>query len=483
MKFEQVNTDVILLLANIVGESNVITDREKLLDFCGDEFPMPEIRHYPDVVVKPVNSDQVSRIAALANEHNIPLTVRGGGTGLCGACVPMFGGIVISFANMKSVVEVDTENLMAVVEPGCTLQDFYKAIEGTGLFFPPHPGDEGATIGGVIATNAGGARAVKYGVIRNFVRGLEVVMADGTITMFGGKLMKSSTGYSLLNLMIGSEGTLGIVTKAIINLSPEPGSMYTLIAPFKDLQSAIKTVPSIICNRILPMAVEFVERDSIAVTEDFMNKQWPSTGGTADLMIIIDGSNEDEVMAQAERVADLCTAGGALDIFVADTKDKQHTILELRSNIYEAMRNNMIEILDVTVPRSKIADLVEAIHGIEQELGIWLPTYGHAADGNVHTNIMKARWKDGVWTETPGWENVYRTARNRIHELGKQFGGIISGEHGIGIVKKEYIGDFLDNSQLQLMREIKRAFDPNGILNPGKIFDSVTVTETVNDLV
>jgi glycolate oxidase len=471
MKFGQVDAEAVSYIEKIIGGSNVITEREKLIDFAGDEFPGTEIRHYPDVVVKPVNTDQVSAIAAFANKNRIPLTVRGGGTGLCGACVPMFGGIVISFANMKKVVEVDLENLMAVVEPGCTLQEFYKAIEGTGLFFPPHPGDEGATIGGVIAANAGGARAVKYGVIRNFVRGLEVVMADGTITMLGGKLMKSSTGYSLLNLMIGSEGTLGIVTKAIINLSPEPGAMYTLIAPFSDLQSAIKTVPSIICNRILPMAVEFVERDSIAVTEDFMNKKWPCTSGSADLMIIIDGTNEDEVMAQAERVAELCTAGGALDIFVADTKDKQQTILEIRSNIYEAMRNNMIEILDVTVPRSRIADLVEAIHDIEQELGIWLPTYGHAADGNVHTNIMKARWKDGVWTEIPGWEKVFRSARDKIHQLGRQFGGMISGEHGIGIVKKEYIGDFLDSRQLQLMREIKRVFDPSGILNPGKIFD------------
>jgi glycolate oxidase len=476
MNFGKVDTSIISALADIVGGLNVITDREKLADFCGDEFPLEEIRHYPDVVVKPANTGQVAKIASLAHERRIPLTVRGGGTGLCGGCVPMFGGIVISFTAMNKVVEVDTDNLMAVVEPGLTLQDFYKAIEGTGLFFPPHPGDEGATMGGVIAANAGGARAVKYGVIRNFVRGLEIVLADGTITTLGGKLMKSSTGYSLLNLMIGSEGTLGIVTRATISLSPEPGAMYTLVAPYNDLRAAIKTVPSIIRNRILPMAVEFVERDSIAVTEDFMNKKWPCTSGFADLMIIIDGTNEDEVMTQAERVADLCTAGGALDIFVADTKEKQRTILELRSNIYEAMRSNMLEILDVTVPRAMIADFVEAIHGIEQELGMWLPTFGHAADGNVHTNIMKARWKDGVWTEIPGWKDSYRTARQKIHDLGRMFGGIVSGEHGIGIAKKEYLPDFIDGSQMRLMREIKRLFDPRGILNPGKIFDDPAAT-------
>jgi glycolate oxidase len=471
MNFGRIDQSIFDALSGIAGGKNIITDREKLVDFCGDEFPQEEIRHFPDVVVKPTDSGQVAKIAALANERRVPLTVRGGGTGLCGGCVPMFGGIVISFAAMNKVVEIDTGNLMAVVEPGLTLQDFYKAIEGTGLFFPPHPGDEGATMGGVIAANAGGARAVKYGVVRNFVRGLEIVLADGTITSLGGKLMKSSTGYSLINLMIGSEGTLGIVTKAIISLSPEPGAMYTLVAPYGDLHAAIKTVPSIIRNRILPMAIEFVERDSIAVTEDFMNKKWPCASGSADLMIIIDGSNEDEVMAQSERVADLCTAGGALDIFVADTKEKQRTILELRSNIYEAMRANMLEILDVTVPRATIAEFVEAIHAIEQELGMWLPTFGHAADGNVHTNIMKARWKDGAWTEIPGWRKAYPIARQRIHDLGRKFGGIVSGEHGIGIVKKEYLADFLDASQMRLMREIKRLFDPRGILNPGKIFD------------
>lgn len=471
MNFGQVDSSIVKALAAIVGEPNVITDREKLIDYCGDEFPLEEIRHFPDVVVKPADTSQVAKIARLVHERRIPLTVRGGGTGLCGGCVPMYGGIVLSFAVMNKVVEVDTDNLMAVVEPGLTLQDFYKAIEGTGLFFPPHPGDEGATIGGVIAANAGGARAVKYGVIRNFVRGIEVVMADGMITTLGGKLMKSSSGYSLLNLMIGSEGTLGIVTKAIIGLWPEPGSMYTLVAPFNDLHTAIKTVPMIIRNRILPMAVEFVERGSITVTEDFMNKKWPSTGSSADLMIIIDGSTEDEVMAQAGRVADICATGGALDIFVADTKEKQRTILELRSNIYEAMRANMLEILDVTVPRATIADFVEGIHRIEIELGLWLPTFGHAADGNVHTNIMKARWDNGIWTEIPGWQETFRIARRKIHDLGRTFGGIVSGEHGIGIAKKEYLPDFIDSSQLRLMREIKKLFDPRGILNPGKIFD------------
>jgi glycolate oxidase len=442
-----------------------------MIDYAGDEFSQEYIRHFPDVVVKPRDTKGVQDIVKLANANNIPVTVRGGGTGLCGGCVPVLGGIVLSFEKMNKVLEIDKNNLMAVVEPGCTLMDFYKAIEGSGLFFPPHPGDEGATMGGVIATNAGGARAVKYGVIRNFVRGIEVVLSDGEVTFMGGKLIKSSSGYSLLNLMIGSEGTLGIITKAIISLSPEPAAMFTLVAPYNDLKDAIETVPEIIQNKILPMAIEFVERDSIAVTEDFINKKWPCRDGKADLMIIIDGTSEDEVMALSEKVGEICLAKGALDVFVADTKDKQQTILELRSGIYEAMRKNMLEILDVTVPRSEIAKFVREIHVIGDELGLWLPTFGHAADGNVHTNIMKATWKGGVWTETPGWQDKYHIARQKIHDLGKQFGGIVSGEHGIGIVKKEYLLSFLDARQIGFMKAIKQSFDPKNILNPQKIFD------------
>jgi glycolate oxidase len=326
-------------------------------------------------------------------------------------------------------------------------------------------------VGGVIATNAGGARAVKYGVIRNFVRGIEVVLSDGSVTVMGGKLIKSSSGYSLMNLMIGSEGTLGIITKATISLSPEPAAIYTLVAPYENLSDAIKTVPEIIRNKMLPMAIEFVERDSIAVTEDFLNKKWPCQNGNADLMIIIDGTSDDEVMAMSEKIGEICLANGALDVFVADTKDKQHTILELRSGIYEAMRKNMLEILDVTVPRAHIAEFVQGIHAIETELGMWLPTFGHAGDGNVHTNIMKATWKNGVWTEIPGWQDHYHACRQRIHDLGRKFNGIVSGEHGIGMVKKEYLPSFIDAIQLNFMKEIKRSFDPEGILNPQKIFD------------
>jgi len=466
-KFDQ---KLISELTAIVGPKAAITEREKMIDYSHDEFSQESIRHFPEIVLKPENTAQVSAIMKVADRERIPVTLRGGGTGLCVGCVPSLGGILLSTERMNKVVEIDKNNLMAVLEPGLSLADFYKAIEGTGLFFPPHPGDENAVIGGVIATNAGGARAVKYGVIRNFVRGLEIVLANGDVINVGGKLIKSSTGYSLLNLMVGSEGTLGIVTKAVLSLCPQPGAMLTLVAPYDDLDKAIAAVPSIIQNGILPMAVEFLERDSVEVVEDYLNKKWPCNTGQAYLMLIVDASNDDEAMALAEKVGEVCLESGALDIFVADSKEKQATILELRSQIYESMRNNMLEILDVTVPRSEIAKFVAGIHKIGQDLGLWLPTYGHAADGNVHTNIMKAVWKAGVWTPIPGWEQKYAEARHRIHDLGKQFGGIVSGEHGIGLVKKEYLDKFLDQRQIGLMKDIKHSFDPQGILNPNKIF-------------
>jgi glycolate oxidase len=307
-------------------------------------------------------------------------------------------------------------------------------------------------------------------VIRNFVKGLEVVLPSGDILQFGGKLIKSSTGYSLLHLMIGSEGTLGIVTKVFVNLFPPPHTMITLVAPYEDLSNAIKTVPAIIQNKILPMAVEFMEHEVVMVSEDFINKKWPCRQGKAHLMIILDGPSEDEVLALAERVGEICVQNGALDVFVADTRQKQHDILEIRSQIYEATRNHMVEILDLTVPRAEITRFVNEAHRLAEELGLWLPNYGHAADGNVHTNIMRATWKDGQWTETPLWQEKYPGARDRLHEIARQCNGIVSGEHGIGAVKKEYVQAFLGGKQVELMKAIKSAFDPNGIMNPGKIW-------------
>jgi len=471
MDFNTIDNSFINQLKEIIGEGNVITEHDAMIDYSHDEFSEKKIRHFPEAVVKPRSTEEVAEIAKLCNNKMVPLTTRGAGTGLCGGCVPMFGGVVLSFENMNKVIEVDADNLTATAEAGVMLMDFYPAVEEKGLYFPPHPGDESATVGGVIATNAGGARAVKYGVIRNFIKGIEVVTASGDILKFGGKFIKDSSGYSLLNLMIGSEGTLGIVTKAVISLMPPPKSIMSLVVPFDTLHKAIAAVPVLIRNKYLPMAIEFVDMESVVISGDFIKKDWPCTRGKAHLLIIVDGSSEDEVMNMAEAMGELCLELEALDAFVADTDAKQHDILEVRSGIYEAMRNHMVEILDVTVPRSLIADYVHKVEELAVATGMWLPTYGHAGDGNVHTHIMKARWADGEWTEIDGWEDKVAEVRKTLHDLGKEYHGICSGEHGIGIVKKEYLKDFLAPEHINLMRGVKQVFDPKGILNPGKIFE------------
>lgn len=469
MEYAKLNSEILAGLATIVGPGNVITDMDLLEPYSHDEFAEKDVRRFPACVVRPGSTDEVSGILKLADTHKIPVTPRGGGTGLCGGCVPVSGGIVLSLERMKRIIEIDKANLMGVVEAGVTLREFYDAIEGSGLLFPPHPGDEGAQIGGLIATNAGGARAVKYGVIRNYVRGMEVVLAGGKVIELGGKLMKSSTGYSLLNLMIGSEGTLGIVTKAILNLTPPPGAMFTLVVPFKTITDAIRTVPLILMNRIIPMAVEFIDRKAITVTEQHLRKKWPCEEGEAHLMFIVDAPDTDGLLELSGRISEICLSEGAIDVYVADDSEKQKNVLTIRSLMYEALHDHMIELLDVCVPRALIDRFVYEVREAEKDFGVWLPVYGHAADGNVHVHLMMDVWDDGEWKEIEDSHNKANAIRDRLHEAGRRLNGVVSGEHGIGVVKKQYMPLFIDAAQLEIMKGIKKVFDPNGIMNPGKV--------------
>ena len=473
MAYRKVSEEVIEELKKIIGVKNVIVDLEMMLDYSHDEFSLPDITEEPEVVVKPKTPEEVSEILRLANRERIPVTPRGGATGLCGGCVPTYKGVVLSLERMNRIVEVDKSNQMIVAEPGVMLMDFYSQVEDAGLFFPPHPGDETAMIGGVIAANAGGARAVKYGVVRNYVKGLEVVLPSGDIVHLGGKLMKSSTGYNLLNLMIGSEGTLGIITKATIQLMPSPRVSRSLIIPYDELGQAIDAVPDLIGQKILPMAVEFIPREVIKITEEFLRIQWPVTLGNTYLLIILDASSEEEMDKLSEEVAEICLDHNALDVFVADSPSKQQQVLEIRSKIYEAIKSKTLEILDIVVPRAEIAKHVRRVQEVSEKYGIWLPTFGHAADGNVHTHIMKARYKNGeiVPLTEKEWKSKFEKIREELYSDCKERGGVISGEHGIGIVKKPYLSYVLEVKTIGLMKGIKKLFDPNNILNPGKIFD------------
>ena len=470
--YKKLNPEILGELAAIVGDSGVLTDLERIVDYGHDEFSLREIARLPEAVVKPGTAEEVAAVLRLANRELFPVTPRGGATGLCGGCVPAQGGIVLSLERMNRVVEVDAANQMAVVEAGVTLGDFAKAVEERGYAFPPHPGDASAMIGGLIATNAGGSRAVKYGVIRNYVRGLEVVLPLGEIVRLGGKYVKSSSGYSLLHLMIGSEGTLGVITRATIHLLPPFKLTRSLIIPYADLAAAIESVPLLLQKSITPLAVEFVDRDVIRITEDFLRLHWPSSLGATDLLIILDTATEAEMDRLSEEVAAVCLERGAIDVYIADTAKKQDEVLQIRSKIYEAIKSGTVEILDISLPRAEIPGHVKRVHEIGVENRIWLPTFGHAADGNVHTHIMKVRCEGNRMVPLPeeAWRPRFEAVRAAIYEDGRRRGGVVSGEHGIGLVKKDYLSLSADPALIALMKGIKRTFDPNAILNPGKIF-------------
>ena len=457
-------------LESIVGSQDLILDADRLADYAGDEFPAAALRQAPRAAVRPKNAQTISEILKLANRHRVPVTARGGGTGLCGGCVPSPGGIVLLMDRLNRVLEVDKDNLMVTAEAGVRLCDLYPVIEKEGFFFPPHPGEETAMVGGVIATNAGGSRTVRYGTVRTFLRAVEVVLPQGDILQVGGKLVKNSTGFNLLHLFVGSEGLLGVFTKATLALLPKPRHTLTLIAPYPSIADAIRTVPEIIRRDLQPLAVEFMEQDSVELTERQLHRSWPVKGSQAYLLIIMDLPGDDD--PRVEEIAAVCQAHGSGDLFVAETPDKQREVLEFRSQMYAALKPWCMEILDIVVPRSEIAGHVEAVHALEREYKAWLPTYGHAGDGNVHSHIMRVGFRDGKpdFEAKADWDALYPVLRNKLHEDARRRGGMISGEHGIGLAKKEYLREFVGPRQVALMQGIKRLLDPNNILNPGKMF-------------
>jgi glycolate oxidase len=457
-KYNKLDEDLVKRIEGIVGREWVICDKEKMDDYAHDEYPLLDFNAFPDIVVKPGSTEEVSEIVKLAWENSIPVTPRGSGTGLCGGCVAD-GGISLSLERMDNIVEIDEENFLVTAEAGVKLMDLFKAVEARGLFFPPHPGDESATVGGTIATNAGGSRAVKYGVMRNFVRGLEVVLPNGDVERLGTKTVKDCSGYSLVNLFIGSEGTLGVVTEGILKLAPPPGAMMTLIAIYERLEDAIDTVPKIIKRGLSPVSIEFIDRRVIPPTEKLLGKRWPTSEGEVYLMLIVDAKDEEALMQMGEEVVDICMANDASDVLVADAKERQDDILEIRSNIYLALKRDVVEILDITVPVSRIADYVRRSEELSERYGMEILTYGHAGDGNLHFHIMKG-----------GDKASYPLLRKELHRVGIEMGGVVSGEHGIGLAKKEYL-EMMGEGKIELMRRIKKALDEKNIMNPGKIFD------------
>jgi len=453
--------NIIKKLKEIVGQEWVITKREYMESYLKDETPdfLRPSAAEDLILVKPSSTKEVSQILKAANHMRVPVFPVGGRTGLVGGCVPTEPGIILSLERMNKI-EVDKGNLMAIAEAGATLADLIKAAEDADLFFPLHPGDEGAQIGGLISTNAGGVRAVKYGVMRNYVKGVEVVLPTGEILNFGGLLIKNNTGYDLMHLVIGSEGTLCVITKAVIKLYPKSRYSVTLILPFDSRADAIRTVPKILQSGVIPLAVEYVEIRELNKAASHLNEEWPIQTANAQLIIILSGSSENEVYSDCEKISEIAEESNAHEAIIAETREEQERILRIRSNIYTALKPEMVDILDVTVPMSRLGDLMNELDKIAEKYGIYLPVYGHAGDGNLHIHLMR---EDG---EVPSY---VEEVKNEIYSVGLRLGGVITGEHGIGKIRIDKIRKALAEKELSLMKEIKRIFDPNNILNPGKV--------------
>ncbi len=460
--YAQITPELIKSLEEIVGKENVVNEGPEMDDFSHDETaPGVAVTHAPDVVVKPYSSEGVSQVLKLANNRMIPVTPRGAGTGLSGGAVPIYGGIALSLERMDKIIEVDEENLMMTVEAGAPLMKIYEELEKSDLFFPPHPGEESAHTGAAVATNAGGVRTLKYGVMRTFVKGAEVVLPNGEILQLGGKLLKDNTGYNLLQLLIGSEGTLCVFTKVILRLLPKPKETMILLLEYKDVKSAIATVPKLLKTGEIPLGLEYIERESIAPTEKMLGESWPAKG-EAFLMVVVVGNNQDELYSICEQIMEIGEKNGALNVLLADKKKEQDVIMRIRSNLYEGLRPDLLEIFDIAVPPSMIADFVEKVKEISSKNQVKLIVFGHAGDGNVHVHMMR----EGIGED---WKQKYEQVKRELFETGQSFGGTITAEHGVGLHKIEDLHYSLSEEEIRLMKAIKRVFDPNNVLNPGKV--------------
>ena len=419
----------------------------------------------PDVLVKVLSTEDVSNVMQFAYEKDIPVVVRGSGTGLVGGSVATCGGIMLDTSLMKKVLELDENNLTVTVQTGILLMELAAWCDERGYQYCPDPGEKSATIGGNISTNAGGMRAMKYGVTRDAVRAITVVLPSGEVMQFGSKVVKNSSGYDLKDLIIGSEGTLGIVTEAVMKIIPKPEYAISILVPFKSMKDAISTVPKIIRAQVTPVATEYMSQDVILFAEEYLGKKFPTHASDAYLLLTFDGNTREAVMHDMETIADLCLENDALDVFMIDTEERSASVWSARSAFLEAIKSStdLMDECDVVVPRSRVADFILFTHEVAKKVGLRIPSFGHAGDGNLHIYLCRDRLEEAEW------ESRKDRAFSMMYSKAKERGGLVSGEHGIGLDKKKYLVDMLGERQIELMRGIKKVFDPKGILNPGKV--------------
>lgn len=456
-------TDYKKILEIIGDPSRVVFKNEISEDYGHDE--LGGVYCMPDVVIKAKTAIEISNLMRYAFDNQIPVTPRGSGTGLVGGAVPVKRGILLDLSQMNKILELDEENLTVTVEPGVLLMDLAQFVEERDFFYPPDPGEKTATIGGNISTNAGGMRAVKYGVTRDYVQGLEVVLPNGTIVELGGKVVKNSSGYALKELIVGSEGTLGIVTKAILKLLPLPKKEISLLVPYPTLEQAIRTVPVIIKSKVIPAAVEFLQNETIEDAENYLGSSFPDKSSDSYLLLRFDGNTKEDIERDYDVVAKICLEQGALDVLIMDTDERSSTVWKARGAFLEAIKASTTDMdeVDVVVPRNRVSHMVEFTNQLRKKHNIRIKSFGHAGDGNLHAYILKDEIPDSKWEDYK--ESVMREMYKKADELNGQ----VSGEHGIGYIKKSYLKESLDQNIINLMRGIKAAFDPKNILNPEKV--------------
>ncbi|WP_162428793.1 FAD-binding oxidoreductase [Pontibacter pudoricolor] len=467
MKFNTVTPEAVSVFTTIVGEANVIlpASADDMLRYTHDETE--DLRYIPEVVLKPANAAEISLIMQYCNKNMLPVTPRGAGTGLSGGALAVHQGVIVSTERLNKIVTIDERNLQAIVEPGVITQVFQEAVIAKGLYYPPDPSSRGSCfLGGNLSESSGGPRAVKYGVTKDYVLNVEVVLPTGEITWTGANVLKNATGYNLTQLMVGSEGTLGIITKIVFKLIPYPPQNIVMLVPFRNEEQACEAVSKLFMAGIVPSALEFMERDAIEWSGRYLGIEVNLPEDIqAHLLIELDGNDMDQLFKEAEQVYSVLEQFDIDEILVADTEKQKEDLWRLRRNVAHAVKaNSVYKEEDTVVPRAELPKLLHGVKEIGARYNFRSVCYGHAGDGNLHVNIIKGDMTD------EDWQHKLPEGIKEIFRLCVELGGTISGEHGIGLVQRPYINIALNEVQLRLMQGIKQLFDPNGILNPGKIF-------------
>ena len=454
-------------LKKIVGENFVFADEESLQHYGHDETE--RLQFNPEVVVKPRTTEEISAIMKMCNRDLIPVTPRGAGTGLSGGALPHLGGVLISCERMNSIIEIDERNLQITTEPGVITEILMNAVKEKGLFYPPDPSSRGSCfIGGNIAENSGGPKAVKYGVVKDYVLNLEVVLPSGEIIWTGANVLKNSTGYNLTQLMVGSEGTLGFVTKIVLRLIPLPKYDLLMLVPFTNLEKASEAVSAIFRAGFTPSGLELVEIDALQIVSKMVDSHAVPVSDdiAAHLIVEVDGNDLDVLMKDMEAIAELMVQYDGGEVFFADDANQKAELWKLRRRVAEAVKSAGYTIEeDTVVPRAELPKLIKGVKELGKQYGFHAVCYGHAGDGNLHIRINHPTIKNSHGSEE------MTNALRALFQLVKSLGGTVSGEHGIGLIQKPYMDIVFNNANIHLMRAIKKAFDPNNILNAGKIFD------------